>query len=830
MLTPIQVEYNLQSAEYYFATLMDQLVEETMQLEPVDSAFVQKVDELFYTIEAVRFFVDRGIFTDNADCLAVYNLMMTQIGINTTLPDLSTDSSLVIPGTNFTIPYIGPQGPQGVAGPQGTQGVSGPQGVQGPQGFQGANGTSVVIKGVVQSVANLPPTGNTPGDLYIVLDDGDGYVWDGSQWDNVGQIQGPQGSQGPQGPQGTQGFQGPQGAGPQGFQGPQGPSGAGSGISGATNTVAKFTSTTTIGNSNIIDTGSLVQVSTNIQSTGFVKTGGNAFQFLKADGTVDSNTYSTVTSGLANYIPMFLNSTTIQSSIMRQISGTIYVDGNSASGYGLDVTNVLGGDGIGVSVANTGIQSFGGTTGVSGASTSGDGIWGTSTSGIAIYGSSGSGVGLKISSGNAVIAEFYNGISVNSVARIVQAGQIYASGFIKTGGTASQFLKADGSVDSTSYVTYGRTLTINGTTYDLSENRTWNVGNITGTGSASFVPVFNSANTIGSSFAIQIRPDDIEGVGYMVGIGGDPFNAPVPRKLYVSGDSFFNGSIYTNNSINTTAGIGADLFVKNGGTANQFLKANGSVDSTTYVASTRTLTINGVAYDLSTNRTWSVGTVTSVTGAGTVSGLTLSGTVTSTGSITLGGSLTLTSGQITSGLGYTPVPNSRSITFNGNVYYLFSDIVISALDGTGTIGFVPRFDAAKYVINSQIFDNGICVGIDQTNPQHKLDVNGGINYQNQFNRRTANYTLVFADSSKIIETNIGVANTVTVPPNSSVPFPIGTEIAIIQYGAGQTTIVAGGGVTLKSKQNALKLSTQYAGCTVVKMATDEWYVIGDLVI
>ena len=125
MLSPIQVEYNLQSAEYYFATLMDQLVEETMQLEPVDSAFIQKVDELFYTIEAVRFFVDRGIFTENADCLAVYNLMMTQIGIFTTLPDLSEDQSLVIPGTNFTIPYIGPQGPQG---PQGFQGPQGPQG------------------------------------------------------------------------------------------------------------------------------------------------------------------------------------------------------------------------------------------------------------------------------------------------------------------------------------------------------------------------------------------------------------------------------------------------------------------------------------------------------------------------------------------------------------------------------------------------------------------------------------------------------------------------------------------------------------------------------
>lgn len=48
------------------------------------------------------------------------------------------------------------------------------------------------------------------------------------------------------------------------------------------------------------------------------------------------------------------------------------------------------------------------------------------------------------------------------------------------------------------------------------------------------------------------------------------------------------------------------------------------------------------------------GTVTSVSGTGSVSGLTLSGTVTSSGSIILDGTLALTSGDITGGLGYTP--------------------------------------------------------------------------------------------------------------------------------------------------------------------------------
>ena len=58
--------------------------------------------------------------------------------------------------------------------------------------------------------------------------------------------------------------------------------------------------------------------------------------------------------------------------------------------------------------------------------------------------------------------------------------------------------------------------------------------------------------------------------------------------------------------------------------------------------------------------TSNTGTVTSVSGTGTVSGLTLSGTVTGSGSLTLGGTLSLTSGQVTGALGYTPSQGLQS--------------------------------------------------------------------------------------------------------------------------------------------------------------------------
>lgn len=63
------------------------------------------------------------------------------------------------------------------------------------------------------------------------------------------------------------------------------------------------------------------------------------------------------------------------------------------------------------------------------------------------------------------------------------------------------------------------------------------------------------------------------------------------------------------------------------------------------------------------------GTVTSVSGTGTVSGLTLTGSVTGSGSLTLGGTLSLTSGQVTTALGFTPynaTNPSGYITGSGN--------------------------------------------------------------------------------------------------------------------------------------------------------------------
>lgn len=95
------------------------------------------------------------------------------------------------------------------------------------------------------------------------------------------------------------------------------------------------------------------------------------------------------------------------------------------------------------------------------------------------------------------------------------------------------------------------------------------------------------------------------------------------------------------------------------------------------------------------------------------------------------------------------------------------------------------------------------------------------------NAQTASYTLVLTDQSKVVEMSVGSANNLTIPLNSSVEFPTGTTITVLQTGAGQTTLVATGGVTVNGTPG-LKLRAQWSSATLIKRATDTWVAIGDL--
>ena len=89
------------------------------------------------------------------------------------------------------------------------------------------------------------------------------------------------------------------------------------------------------------------------------------------------------------------------------------------------------------------------------------------------------------------------------------------------------------------------------------------------------------------------------------------------------------------------------------------------------------------------------------------------------------------------------------------------------------------------------------------------------------------YTLVLADSPKILEMNVATANTVTIPLDSSVNFPVGSSMTLIQVGAGQTTVAATAGVTPNATPG-LKLRAQWSLAVLIKRAANTWILAGDV--
>lgn len=90
------------------------------------------------------------------------------------------------------------------------------------------------------------------------------------------------------------------------------------------------------------------------------------------------------------------------------------------------------------------------------------------------------------------------------------------------------------------------------------------------------------------------------------------------------------------------------------------------------------------------------------------------------------------------------------------------------------------------------------------------------------------YTLALTDQGKILETTNGSGCVVTVPPESSVNFPVGSQVTTIRNTANSVSFAAGAGVTIRSDSSKFYIATQYSAATLVKRGSDEWYLFGNL--
>jgi hypothetical protein len=235
-------------------------------------------------------------------------------------------------------------------------------------------------------------------------------------------------------------------------------------------------------------------------------------------------------------------------------------------------------------------------------------------------------------------------------------------------GTTAQYIRGNGTLETfpslTGFVPYtGATANVDLGTHTLLAAK----GIFSSSGSGDTVGITHSS---GSGIALNITK------------GGNG------EGLYI------NKTSGSGNAATIIGTLNATTLVKSGGTSSQFLKADGSVDSTAY----------------------GTGSVTSVGLSSSTSGVTIGSTpITTSGTITL--SIATASGS-QQGL----LSSTDWTTFNNK-----QNALTNPVTGTGTNNYIPKFTTTGSTIgNSQIFDNGTNVGIGTILPQANLQVLGTI--------------------------------------------------------------------------------------------------------
>ena len=157
-----------------------------------------------------------------------------------------------------------------------------------------------------------------------------------------------------------------------------------------------------------------------------------------------------------------------------------------------------------------------------------------------------------------------------------------------------------------------RTLTINGTAYDLSANRSWSVGTVTSVGlssTTSGITIGSTPITTSGSITIDISTASSSTDGLLSSTDWNTFNGKLANVFTSLGDLVYGNAagapVRRSPNITTTK-----MFLSQTGNGTTSAAPQWSAITSTdtgSVPTSTTITINDVTFDLSANRTWSVG-------------------------------------------------------------------------------------------------------------------------------------------------------------------------------------------------------------------------------
>jgi hypothetical protein len=160
------------------------------------------------------------------------------------------------------------------------------------------------------------------------------------------------------------------------------------------------------------------------------------------------------------------------------------------------------------------------------------------------------------------------------------------------------------------------------------------------------------------------------------------------------------------------------------------------------------------------------------------------------------------------------VTGDVTIASNGNVQISSNTIVNADVNSAAAI------DYSKLSLSNTISTSDLAAGAARAG------------FTSTLNEVLANYALVLTDLAKLVTMTNSSTSSITIPANASVAFNVGDRIDVLQKGSGSLQILGASGVTVnctpQGTANTANLRTQWSSATLVKLATNQWVVIGDL--
>jgi hypothetical protein len=300
---------------------------------------------------------------------------------------------------------------------------------------------------------------------------------------------------------------------------------------------------------------------------------------------------------------------------------------------------------------------------------------------VGITHSSGSGIALNITKGGNGEGLYINKTSGSGNAATI-IGTLNATTLVKSGGTSSQFLKADGSVDSN--------------TYYLASNPSAYIP-LTALSAGAGISYNNTTGVIAST--ITQYTDALARASISLTTTGTSGAA-----TYNNTTGVLNIPQYADQFVGTVTSVAA-LTIGTSGTDLSSTVANGTTTpvitlNVPTASATNRGALSSADWTTFNNKTSNTGTVTSVGLSSATSGVTIGSTpVTTSGTITLA---IATASGTAQGL----LSSTDWTTFNNK-----QNTLTNPVTGTGTTNYLPKFTGASTIGNSLVYDDGSGIGI-----------------------------------------------------------------------------------------------------------------------